>query len=35
MEGRIVKILPMNGSPDQRLNALLEILSGYEASLHD
>jgi hypothetical protein len=28
-------MLPINGQPDQRLNALLSILSGYEASLHD
>jgi hypothetical protein len=28
-------ILPITGQPDQRLNALLSILSGYEASLHD
>jgi hypothetical protein len=26
---------PITGQPDQRLNALLSILSGYEASLHD
>ena len=26
---------PIAGQPDQRLNALLSILSGYEASLHD
>jgi hypothetical protein len=28
-------ILPITGQPDQRLNAFLSILSGYEASLHD
>jgi hypothetical protein len=27
--------LPITGQPDQRLNALLDILLGYEASLHD
>jgi hypothetical protein len=28
-------ILAITSQPDQRLNALLSILSGYEASLHD
>jgi hypothetical protein len=28
-------ILPITGQPEQRLNALLSIISGYEASLHD
>jgi hypothetical protein len=32
---RVKNILLITGQPDQRLSALLSILLGYEASLHD
>jgi hypothetical protein len=31
----VTSTLPISGKPDRRLNALLDILFGYEASLHD